>query len=247
MSLQFARQKLREIVIDQTTGAATSANKLLLNSLFPDEFEYYVMALEVINGEGRAVDRMVLPVLPEYISINKQKIKNIMKTGAGITVFQNNTFEPIPINMTGTFGRRMRLFLGSYETPQDFQGNPKDFEVNVHTGYGAMKMLERLYEKDGQLDDQNVPYRIVFYNLAFNQNYIVEMNSLQFRQDESNNMIWYYTLDMTAVAPADVSDDKFSQAKFASLGVANKLIDELNTDTRALLESNVFKVVNTVI
>ena len=237
MSLEFARQKLKEIVTDSTTGLATQGGRLLLNSLFPNDFEYYIMAFEVVNGDGIPTDRMVLPVLPQNISINKQKIKNIQKTGAGITVFQNNTFEPIPITIQGTFGRRLRLMLGSFESTEEQTTNPNQFFLNVKTGYGALKQLERIYEKDGQLDGNNVPFRINFYNLAFNQSFVVEMNNLQVRQDEGNNMIWYYTLNMTAVGLAEAGGFEFEQSKFAALGVGNKVINELATDARSIISS----------
>ena len=84
MSLDLARQKFFKIAGDERTGAITSAGRALLNAQAPNDFEYYLMGFEVVNGANKVTDRFVLPVLPENITINNTKIINIKKTAAGI-------------------------------------------------------------------------------------------------------------------------------------------------------------------
>lgn len=238
MSLEFARGKVKEIVSDSVSGIVTDSGKLLLNALYPNDFEYYLMGFEVIDGADIVTDRFVLPVLPQNITINNQKIKTVQKTGGGITVFQNNTFEPVPIVIQGTFGRSMKLMIGNFFSDGGKLGspsNPNHLFKDIKTGYGALKDLEAIYNKDGQVDDNNIPFRINFYNMAFNQNVIVEMTNFVIRQDEGNNMIWYYTLSMTAVASSDTKGFEFNQARFASLGVINKALNDLVRDARTLI------------
>ena len=237
MSLDLARQKFFNIVGDEASGAITSSGRALLNSISPNDFEYYLMGFEVVNGANKVTDRFVLPVLPENITINNTKIINIKKTAAGISSYQNNSFEPISITMGGTFGRRFRLSLENFASVD--KASPKPFTLNVKTGYGLAKELERIYKKNGQLDDKNnnIPFRINFYNFAFNQSYIVEFNNLQFTQSQDKNVLWYYNLTMTAVAPADLGGNNTNFNKAVKVDIVNKTIDSLARDARNLIGS----------
>lgn len=234
MSIQLARQKLFDIAGDELTGAITSSGRALLHATAPDDFEYYLMGFEVVNGSNIVTDRFVMPVLPENITINNQKIINIKKTAAGISSYQNNTFEPISISLNGTFGRRFRLTLGNFQSTDD-QSTNKPFQLNVKTGYGLAKELERIYKKNGQLDGNNVPFRINFYNYAFNQSFVVEFNNLQFRQSQDKNVMWYYSLNMTAVAPAEIGGFQSTFNQALKVDTANKAIDSLTRDARNLI------------
>ncbi|MDA7514167.1 hypothetical protein N8508_00100 [bacterium] len=239
MSLDLARQKFFKIAGDERTGAITSAGRALLNAQAPNDFEYYLMGFEVVNGANKVTDRFVLPVLPENITINNTKIINIKKTAAGISSYQNNSFEPISITMGGTFGRRFRLTLENFQSVD--KATPKPFTLKVKTGYGLAKELERIYKKNGQLDNENnnIPFRINFYNFAFNQSYIVEFNNLQFTQSQDKNVLWYYNLTMTAVAPADLGGNNTNFNKAVKVDIVNKTIDSLARDARNLVGSQV--------
>ena len=235
MSIDLARQKVLDIVQDQVTGAVTSSGRALLHAQSPNDFEYYLMGFEVVNGNNIVTDRFVMPVLPESISINNQKIINIKKTASGISSYQNNTFEPISINMSGTFGRRFRLTLGNFQSNDESSTFGKPFQLNVKTGYGLVKELERIYHKNGKLDGNNVPFRINFYNFAFNQSYVVEFNNLSVNQTQDKNVLWYYNISMTAVAPADLGGFESDFNKAIGVNVANVAIDSLARDARNLI------------
>jgi hypothetical protein len=49
-----------------------------------------------------------------------------------------------------------------------------------------------------------MPYVLLFNNYALNSSYVVEVLSSSFNQSVENNMLWFYSLEMKAVAPAEV-------------------------------------------
>jgi len=115
MSLEQAREKFNQIVGDfapANDGLITDSGKLLMHTLFPDEFEFYMMGFELIDSETRLVtDRLVFPVNPDAIDMGLGKITNIKKTASGMTVLSNNSFVPVPINRV--LPMRFLLFLAS--------------------------------------------------------------------------------------------------------------------------------------
>jgi len=236
MSLAQAAQRLEGII---GGNVVSSFDRQLLNSLFPNDFEYYLIGFEVVDSSDKVTDRFIMPVLPESISIANQKIVNIKKTSAGITVFQNNTFEPIPIAMEGSFGRKFRLMLGNLKTIQEGEDEPQEFQLKVKTGYGAMKELERIYQKQGQVDSNGSPFRINFYNMAFNQSFVVVFQNLTFSQTQENSTIWKYNLNMTAVAPASIGDFNINPVERLAVDTVNRAINGLVTDARNIVGNSI--------
>lgn len=245
MSVDLARQRFRELAQRATGIGAQSEEgvplvsdngKLIAHSLFPDEFEFYMMGFELIDnteGERRVTDRFIFPVNPENIKINKRKIMTLGKSAGGISAFINNSFEPVKINITGTFGRKFRLLFGNKEDLSSQaegpytgnQGQTKEFVPNVKTGYGALKRLERLYEKATKAKE-GAPYFVIFYNLAFNEAFFVEIEAFQPSMSTQRNMIWEYALSMTAVAPATSSLGRLrGKLKGGAIKLANERIN----------------------
>ena len=202
MSLQGATEKLGSYF---GGGIAGDAAKILLHTLFPEDFEFYMMALELQNEFAVVTDRFIFPVMPDQMSINKKKLTNIRKTAQGISVLNNNSFVPIDININGGFGRAFKLMVGSYETKDVGIGYgglvPRiPFSLSVKTGYGALKMLDRLFEKSTKSNNGSAK-TLVLYNLAYNQQYVVKIMNLNIDQSISENMLWKYSMNLQAVAP----------------------------------------------
>ena len=71
------------------------------------------------------------------------------------------------------------------------------------------KMTNKLYE----LDENEKPYLMIFNNYALNTQYVVEVLQRSFSQSQDQNMLWYYNLEMKAIAPASAVKDKGAQDK----------------------------------
>lgn len=192
-----------------------------INAAFPNDFEYYFMAFELVNSDDETVDYFAFPILPQNFNETKTEIKNIKKSAGGITVLKTSTFVPRQITMEGDFGRKFKILQGenvsdlfsaisfslkngvfSKESLSNIVTTIKSsvFEPGVKTGYGCIKILEAIVDKANGLDNKNNPYRLYFYNHALGNNYLVEPTSISFSQDEQKTQIWSYSLQMTAIA-----------------------------------------------
>lgn len=213
-------------------SVALSLGKSALHTLAPDNFEYYMCSFELLDGEGNTSGFMFFNIMPDNIVETIKPIKTITKTSSGISTLFSNTFAPIDISIQGTFGRKLRLILGMKETVDKsdfFNGNLGinigQTNVLIKTGYGLIKMLESIVKKSDEVDKNGKPYVLIFNNYAFNKHYVVEIMQSAFSQSSENNMIWFYSLEMKAVAPASavkIQDDK-SNTKFI-VSVANNAI-----------------------
>jgi hypothetical protein len=234
-------QSVKQAYYDQLKAASpiagsvvTGIAKAVVNSAFPDDFEYYLCSLELVNGiTGETEELLVFPVMPDSINISNSHISSITKTLAGTVVLENSTFVPLDIQIAGTFGRKFRMLVGRDKiTGTSFlnatfpgvtvlskalAGKTGEFDKNVKTGYGVTKILEKIYNKSTDILEDGTFYKMFFYNFAFNHHFLVQGMNLTVNQNrESNNMMWNYQLQMKAVAPADQVIDKKAYNK--SLG-----------------------------
>lgn len=212
MSVEQARSQVASLLASQSR-----AN---LHYNFPSEFEYYLCALELTDSNNKQIDMLIFPVMPNSISHVNTNITSVTKTASGVVSLSNNTFVPININIQGNFGRKFRFLTGRTDhnglVTNDFvvgfqairasfkknKDRVQEFNKNIKTGYGVIKILESIFERSVSLDGQGNPYKLFFYNLALNSNYLVEGMNLTLSQSVEMNMIWNYSLSMTAIAPA---------------------------------------------
>jgi len=203
----------------------SSVGKGALNALFPNDFEYYVVALELTDSRDETVDYFVFPVTPSSISIDNTMITNVKKSAGGITSLSSSTFIPRNIALKGDFGRKLRVLMGgnisigpktieasttggafsrasvSADIPVAISFN--NFVPNIKTGYGSIRVLSAIYDKSVGIDKYNLPYKLYFYNPAQGESFLVKAKNLAISQNYQNNMIWNYDLSMVAVAPVD--------------------------------------------
>lgn len=229
--------KLLSGLISNAQGSATEAGKVLAHNLFPEDFEYYLIGLELVQQSGIVTDRLIFPVTPDSITINDSKVTTVKKTAAGVASYTNNSYVPLKINLSGTFGRRMRLLLGNKKTEADFKRSGKDFLAGVKTGYGVTRELQRIYDKATTLDATNRPYRTHLYLYPYSTSYLVEFGELQLTQAMENNMFWKYNLNFTTLAPAEVGQFKEDAVKFGLISTINKSIDATVRDVGSTLGS----------
>ena len=196
MSVSSVRSKATEIIMNQ--------GRAVIHSMYPDDFEYYACSLLIEDSTGKMVDLFNFPVMPHSISINKRPLVNIKKTARGYSNQFSTSFSGDNISINGTFGRKFRLLL----TDEIKKPNKEDFslkgmfDAKVKTGYGALKMMEKILFKSTQLDNNFFPHKLFFINYSFNEMFYVEVLNWTKSQSLESNFMWNYSLEMKALAVA---------------------------------------------
>lgn len=205
-----------------------------LAALYPNDFDAYLLALELSDSNGNTVDYFAWPVLPQEIRETHQEITNVRKTIGGVYVLKNTTFTPRTISLSGTFGRRFKLLVNNTRvelagfrlslnngvpkiTPPNFlEQRIPEFSSIAKTGYGCIKIIEAMKEKSKQLDENGKLHSLYFYNPILGNNYQVEVVNFTHMQNENeNNMLPAYSLQLVAVAPLDNVFSRLSNIKSA--------------------------------
>lgn len=233
----------RAVLLEQIGKAA-------LNVQFPQEFELYVVALELVSASGKTLRYFIFPVMPSSIEEVRPELTNIKKTIGGISVVSDSSFVPKDINLAGTFGRKFRILLGEdfVEMTQSLKTGQKTlkeaakdlFDVRAKTGYGCTKILQDIIEESKVVDEEG-PRRLYFYNLALGNSYMVKPMNLRFSMSEQSNMIWQYSLQLKAVAPLDqiLTDFKDQTKQLVITSYAQKQVNRIvNNLTRTIAQAD---------
>ena len=252
MAVEWMAQGLGGAVNGMINGAISTAlntvvelGKGALHATAPDNFEYYMCAFELFNGNMENIGFLTFPVMPNNIMETKTSIKTITKTVDAVVTLFNSSFTPRDISIQGTFGRKLRLLLGVKDVSEPISGAGFSFglenELNsaanplIRTGYGVMKIMKNIIDTADVLDNNGMPHFLVFHNYALNTHYIVEVLQNSYSQGIENNMLWFYNIEMKAVAPASsigLGDDKASfldgvVANQALAGAAGKVVNSV--------------------
>lgn len=214
-----------------------------VSRLYPNDFEVYMVALELTDSQDNMIDYLVFPVLPDSITKTEPTRTNIKKSLAGVTVLTNPSYTPQEINIKGSFGRNFKILRGK-QSGSAFSVNAGkydlysvksktmalnmnfgEFDLGIKTGYGVLKILKAMCDKSIALDENGKPMRLYFYNMPLGESYLVAIppSGVQYSQDVSKNMIWNYNLTMMTVAPLEAVR---SQSKGAS-SLVNDLLPSL--------------------
>ena len=169
-------------VIDQYNTLLKSLGEATLHSLYPKDFPYYAMSLELVQiseEEEKTIDYFVFPVMPNQYSNTLHNLTNIQKTSSGVLSIKTSDFIPRDIKINGDFGVKFKLMIGknhvhaaawrlSTNSGEYGGGNLqikfKPFDIGVKSGYGALKVLEGIVNKSVELDEKGYPYILYFYN-----------------------------------------------------------------------------------
>lgn len=226
-----------------------------LNIRYPKEFELYVVALELMDQDGATLRYFVFPVNPSGLSEVQPEITNVRKTLGGITSLSNTTFVPVNITVSGNFGRKFKILLGtdyvefinSFTTINNgvasaaesrvtanslAKGSVQIFDERTKTGYGCLKILEDI-KKEAKVVDEKGSRRLVFYNPVFGTSYLVKPTSFRIEMSQESNMLHNYTIQFEAIAPLE---------SFLSERDMEKEAKRLNTT--AYLQSETNRVIN---
>jgi hypothetical protein len=212
----------KELVIKKVQDILIEGGRAYLHSLAPDDFEYYACAFQVVDSITDIEYIFNFPVMPNAIQINKKPHVNIKKTMRGYVDTISTSFSGPTINISGTFGRKFRLLIQrdnhanqetkkKSERAEDYKKDT--FDLNVKTGYGATKLLEKVLKRSTQLDQYARPYRILFYNFAYNESYHVEVISFSISQSLENNAMWNYSIELKAIGSTDFFQDNNKNIK----------------------------------
>jgi hypothetical protein len=191
---------------------AGNSLRAYLTTMFPSEFEYYLVTLERINRAGTVHEQLIFPVSPQSISESRTSLVNIKKTNNSIVALTNRTFAPTTISLSGTFGKKIRILLTA---EKQNTGAAFQFGINlgkekvpykrpfkqygeVHTGFGVTKMLEQMVINSQKYSDS----LLFLYNYISGNHYLVECTDMQFTQSMENNMFWNYSLSFKSLAYA---------------------------------------------
>jgi len=191
------------ILIDQL-------GKAKLNALYPNDFEYYMMGLELVDSEDRTVEYLVFPVNPTNISQTEPNLNVIRKTSGGVSSFGVSSFIPKDITISGDFGRRFKVLVGRERlifNVFSYSSTIKNavFDMKVKTGYGCIKILQNICRQSLKCDFKGKPYKLYFYNPTLSESYLVKVvgTGLILTHTQEKNMIWSYTLPLKLLLPLE--------------------------------------------
>jgi len=182
-----------------------------VNSKYPSEFEYYLMALELVDSRGWTEEYFVFPVMPSQMSKVENNRTTIKKSASGVTVLYSDSPTPNDLTIKGNFGKGFKMISRSDRSQPkygygynfgSFSKKTPEFDSSVKTGYGATKILQRIVNKSGNLDGNGEPRRLFLYNMALGESYlcVVPNGGLTLSQDYDKNMIWEYSLNLSLIA-----------------------------------------------
>lgn len=258
MSSSFISSTVDSLVQGVKSMAASEA-QAMLNTTLPHDFEYYMVALELVDGSGNTIDYFAFPIMPSSIQKTEPKRTNIKQTGSGVTVVTNTAFTPQQIVLKGNFGKYFKILLspkvpeglavaysiqnGKYDLYQSNAnwkglGGIASGVVNVKNGFGALNILRAIISKSNGLDSEGRPFRLYFYNMAMSESYLVTVPANGLVVDSNvhgNNFLWNYNLTLTVLAPLDlVLGSKGLKSSLTKLASANSVQKGINAMTSSL-------------
>jgi hypothetical protein len=237
------------IVAKELKTTFADLGRSVMHQTWSKDFEYYMMALELVNGAGATIDYFAFPIMPSGITKSENKRISIKKSFKSTLILTSTAFTPQDIMLRGNFGRALKIMAGTnivmsgvafansvksgvfgltngrgLSTPQ------AQFSRFVKTGYGATKLLQSIIQKsDGS--DQTGPYRLYLYNFALGESYLVvaPSKSLTLEQNDAQmNMIWNYTLNLTIIAPLEMVKNITPLSSLKKLFDANVIQNSVN-------------------
>jgi hypothetical protein len=242
------------LVRQQAQNLANSVGKAGRHALYPRDFEYYAISLELTDSNDNTIDYFLFPVMPKSIVKTESSRVNIKKSLTSINVINSKSFQPQDISIKGNFGRSFSMLIdptfpitfkalsyslrfGIYsalDTGNEFsvKNLVGVFNPAIKTGYGCQKILQSIIDKARGTDKSGKPFKLYLYNPALGENYLVVPGNtpLTFSQNENeSNMIWEYSLNLIAISPLDRSKNKIVSGSTVQLLAADNIQKGVNS------------------
>ena len=194
-------------------GALSSATTSILNSLYPKEFELYMLSLELTTFDDTPIDYLTFPVNPDSLTKVEPKIKDISRSYGAVIVTKTDTFVPQDLVIRGNFGKSFKFLSRENSAVAGivnmFKGMVPSFkggELSKYwkSGYGCLKVLQSIVQDSDKMDNGR-PRRLYLHNFMLGESYLVEVLNFQMDNNVQRNMIWEYELRLKILTPINVS------------------------------------------
>lgn len=239
MSIENAIRKRSELY--------SSIGKSALHVQYPQEFELYVAAFELIDAKGQTLKYFIFPIMPSAISEQESGKSTITRTQGGISSLSTTTFSPVDITLSGNFGKKFKILLGTdyvdlvnafktvdgQLTINSAAKGFASFDDRIKTGYGTLQVLNELLQESNVVDTLG-PRTLVFYNLAFGTSYVVKLMSKKIDMNQESNTLHNYYITLKGIAPLNALKTKDNLQKDAERLVVT---DYLQKRTENLLQT----------
>ena len=173
-----------------------NAARMSLNALYPREFEFYMVTLELVKYDDTPIEYFTFPINPESINKSQPYLKQVDRTYGAVVVNKSGKFVPQDIVLKGSFGRNFK-FVTRNQTLDlsaiQWLPDGTEFSSNYKSGYGCFKLVQKICDESDLLDD-GYSRKLFFHNLALGESYLVEVINFGGSQSVATNMIWDYDL-----------------------------------------------------
>lgn len=227
--------EIQETWLKKAESIGYNAAATLLNSLYPREFECYMIAFELCDSKGKTLDYFTFPIMPSEISITEGFATKVQNSFGGVSSISSSVYIPKDISLSGNFGRNFKVlyrgkltlpFVSKSEVERNYGFDSplkiKELSNTLKTGYGCIKVLQSILNRSVGIDEYGDCNRLYFYNLVFGESYLVKVNSFTPSQDMSTNAIWRYNLKLKTVCPIHL--DKYAKQKGKVASTLNSVI-----------------------
>lgn len=221
------QNKIKDIWLNKAKAVGYNTAATLMSSLYPIDFEAYMIAFELCNSQGKTIDYFTFPIMPTEISIEEEIPVKVENTFGGVNTVSSNIFVPKSINLSGNFGRNFKILIrDQISTPLSYlpivhkaiqerdygvggvQGKVLELTNFLKTGYGCFKVLQSIINRSVEVDEFGECNRLYMYNMCYGENYLVKPISFRGAQSTSNNGLWNYDLNLKAVCPLHLDAHK---------------------------------------
>lgn len=190
--------------IKEVVGQLDSAAKLTLSTLYPKEFEVYMLSLELVDYNDNSLYYFTFPINPESISKSQPQIKQIDATHGAVVVNKSGRWVPQDLVLRGNFGRQFKFVTNvqgevSFAAVANKVPNRTEFSMFYKSGYGCLKILQEICEQSNMMDG-GYARKLYLHNLALGESYLVEVVNFQASQTIATNMLWGYDLRLKIVS-----------------------------------------------
>lgn len=222
--------------IKKAISLGYSAASILMSSLYPREFEMYMIAFELCDSKGKTLDYFSFPIMPSEMQISEKNATKSQSTFGGVSSVSSSVYIPKMVKISGNFGRNFKIlyrnkvtvpFIKKVEVERSYGiGSPKkelELTNSIKTGYGCIKVLESIINRSVGIDEYGNCNRLYFYNLAFGESFLVKVGNFDFQQTLSTNAIWNYSLDIECVCPIYLDKIGENKARKAILNASIQL------------------------